>query len=50
MAGNAPDVRGQVALDAFLLALRAGGAKVLGEPPSRWSRPGYGGVDLFWPF
>ena len=48
--GNAPDVRGQVALDAFLRALRAGGAKVLGEPTSRWSRPGYGGVDLFWPF
>ena len=48
--GNAPDVRGQVALDAFVLALRAGGAKVLGEPRSHWSRPGHGGIDLGWPF
>ena len=48
--GNAPDVRGQVALDAFVLALRAGGARVLGEPRSHWSRPGHGGIDPGWPF
>ncbi len=48
--GNAPDVGGQVALDAFLAALRAGGARVVGEPASRWSRPGDGGLDVLWPF
>ena len=48
--GNAPDVRGQVALDAFLAALRGGGARVVGEPASRWSRPGFGGLEDFWPF
>ena len=48
--GNAPDVGGQVALDAFLTALRAGGARVVGEPASRWSRPGLGGLDDLWPF
>ena len=48
--GNAPDVAGQVALDAFLTALRAGGARVVGEPASRWSRPGFGGLDDLWPF
>ena len=47
--GNAPDVAGQVALDAFLTALRAVGARILGEPASRWSRPGLGGLDL-WAF
>ncbi len=48
--GNAPDVRGQVALDGFVDALRAGGARIMGEPRSMWSRPGDGGLDLSWPF
>jgi hypothetical protein len=48
--GNAPDVSGQVALDAFVDALRAGGAVVVGQPQSRWSRPGDGGLDVLWPF
>ena len=48
--GNAPHVGGQVALDAFVSALRAGGARVVGEPASRWSRPGPGGLEDLWPF
>ena len=48
--GNAPDVRGQVALDGFVAALRSGGARIMGEPRSHSSRPGTGGFDLLWPF
>jgi len=46
--GNAPDVLGQVALEAFVAALRAGGARVVGEPTSTWSRPGDGFLDAGW--
>ena len=48
--GNVPDLRGQVALDRLVAALRAGGARILGEPRSSWSRPGVGGVEILWPF
>jgi len=48
--GNAPDVAGQLALDAFVAALRSGGARVVGEPRSSWSRPGPGGLGVLWPF
>jgi hypothetical protein len=48
--GNAPDVRGQLTLDAVVGALRAGGARIAGEPVSGWSRPGTGGLDDLWPW
>ena len=47
--GNAPDVRGQLALDELVAALRAGGAVIAGEPRSISSRPGAGG-PVVWPF
>ncbi|HET6968163.1 MAG TPA: hypothetical protein VFI44_07790 [Ornithinibacter sp.] len=48
--GNVPDVRGQVSLDSFVAALRAGGARIAGEPRSISSRPGNGGPVVGWPF
>jgi hypothetical protein len=38
------------ALDAFVAALRSGGAVIVGDPASRWSRPGPGGLGVLWPF
>ena len=48
--GNVPDVRGQVALDGFVAALRRAGARILGEPQSLSSRPGHWGGGLSGPF
>ena len=48
--GNDPDVRGQVALDELVAALRRGGARILGEPRSRPSRPGHWDSGLSGPF
>jgi hypothetical protein len=47
--GNVPDLRGQVLLDRFVGALRAGGARILGEPRSISSRPGAGSPGVIWP-
>lgn len=47
--GNVPDVRGQVALDGLVAALRAGGSRIAGEPRSLSSRPGDGGPGVGWP-
>jgi hypothetical protein len=44
--GNAPDLRGQVALDGFVGALRGGGARIVGEPRSLSSRPGHWGGSV----
>jgi hypothetical protein len=48
--GNVPDVRGQVALDGLVAALRRGGARILGEPRSLSSRPGHWDSGLSGPF
>ena len=48
--GNVPDLRGQAVLDEFVEALRASGARIVGEPRSLSSRPGTGHPGLLWPF